>query len=504
MRTRHALTITALVWTLSASFGCCQQTDQLPQQQPAPASQQQPTNNTQPSNTAGQAATPPGQPIPAINPSTGQGEATEAGPSPVDTRPLAGAELITPELPGSTHSYILPSFSVWEGADSNSLLVPGMSRFEAATIPVGVVDLNVAGRHNQFSLNLSGGGLLYDTAFSDSAGFAEAGFTDSYTTRRWSFLLSDRASYLPEASAGFAGIGFGGAFNNAPYLGVGSGPAALNPIFTPGQSVLAGQFAATSNVSIAQAQYQLNATNSVSVTGSFGIQHYETGTGLQSGNNTLTVFSWDHQLSATDSISVSYSLIRYRYNGGTAAINDNLWRLGYAKRISHRLALVAMVGPQLIYSAESMVPGTQKNLSVTGMATLTYHIQRVGFSLEYLHYVSPGSGIFQGANTDSVTAGFTAQLTRTWDFSLSGSNSRNTRLAAYSINPAFPNPGAIDYEYGSVRLTHVMGRYMRAFVVYNLQHQASGALFVPGSTSTGLIRHIFGIGFELHPRPLGL
>jgi hypothetical protein len=138
------------------------------------------------------------------------------------------------------------------------------------------------------------------------------------------------------------------------------------------------------------------------------------------------------------------------------------------------------------------------------MATLTYHIQRVSFSLAYLHYVSPGSGIFQGANTDNVTAGFTAQLTRTWDFSLSGANSRNTRLAAYSINPAFPNPGAIDYEYGSVRLTHVMGRYMKAFVVYNLQHQASGALFVPGSTSTGLIRHIFGIGFELHPRPVGL
>ena len=503
MRMRCILTVTALVWILGANFGWCQDVQPLPQQQSQQPSQQQPANNSQTPNTAGQPAT-PGQPIPAINPSTGTAANPESGATPADTRPLAGAEEITPELPGSSHSYILPSFSVWEGADSNSMLEPGTSKFEAATVPVGVLDMNIVGRSNQFSVNYSGGGLIYDTDWARSAWFQQGGFTDSYTTRRWSFLISDRASYLPQASGGFAGIGLAGAFNNAPFLGAGSGPGGLNPVFVPGQSVLAGQFAATSNIAIAQAQYQLNSTNSVSVTGSFGIQHFANNSNLQSGNDTLTVFSWDHQLNATDSISFSYSLIRYRYNGGTLAINDNLWRVGYGRRLSHRMSFVAMVGPQLVYTAESLVPGERRTLNFSGQANLKYNLQRFGFSLGYLHYVTPGSGVFEGANTDDVTVGATVQLTRTWDLALSAAESRNTPLAASSINPAFPHPGVVNYQYGTVRITHIMGRHLRAFMVYDLQHQASGVSFVPGSTSTGLIRHVFGIGFEMHPRPLGL
>jgi hypothetical protein len=487
----RALTITTLVWALGTGLAWCQQP-------------QQPAGNTQSPNPSGQ-STVPAQPLPAINPSTGTVATPEPAPSATDTRPIAGAEEITPELPGSTHSYAIPSFSVWEGADSNAQLVPGMHMLQLATIPVGVLDLNVAGRSNQFSLNVGGGGLIYDTASNESAGFLDGGFTDSYTSRRWSFLISDRASYLPQASAGFAGIGFAGAFNNAPFLGVGSGPAALNPIFAPGQSVLAGQFAALSNVSIAQAQYEVNATNSVSVTGSFGIQHYlNDSSGLQSGNNTLTVFSWDHQFSNTDSISVSYTLVRYRYNGGSTALNDNIWRVGYSRRVSHRLSFVGLVGPQVIYSAQAFVPGSQKSTSVTGQASLTYHLPRLSFNAQYLHYVSPGSGVFQGANTDIVSGGVNTQLTRTWDLSLSAADSRNSRLGTFSTVSAFPNPGAINYEYGTLRVNHVMGRHMRAFAVYELQHQTSGAAFVPGSTSTTLFRHIFGIGIELHPRPLGL
>ena len=503
MRMRWILSITALISILGSSISFCQ-TDQLPQQQPAPQSQQQPNTGTQ-SNTGGQQSVTPGQPIPAINPSTGQPETPAPETSPVDNRPIAGAEDITPELPGSTHSYLLPSFSVYQGLDSNAQLVSGTNHFVAATVPTGFLDMNVAGRSNQLSINFGGGGLLYDSSFSQSAGFAEGGFTDTYSSRRWSFLFSDRVSYLPEASGGFAGIGFGGGFNNAPLLGAGSGPGALNPIFTPGQSVLTGQFAALSNVSIAQAQYAVNPTNSIAVTGSFGIQHYAGGNNLQSSNDTLTVFSWDHQLTSTDSISVSYSLVRYRYNGGTAAVNDNLFRLGYAKRISQRMTFIGMVGPQLIYSTESLIPGTQHSVSVTGQASLNYRLQRMGFVVSYMHYVSPGSGVFQGANTDIATLGTTVHLRRTWDLSLSGSESRNKQLAAYSVNPAFPTSGhAINYQYGTFRLSHVMGRYMRAFVIYELQHQTSGISLVPGSTSTTLFRHIIGIGFELHPRPVGL
>lgn len=486
--------IAALAWSLTTAVGWPQQTDQQPAGQPSePAPPQQPEAP----------APPPGNTAPLSPPSLPASQEESTGtpaetPGPVDTRPLAGAEAITPTLPGGGRSYILPSFSVSQGADTNAQIVPGTSKVQAATIPMASLSLNHVGRRNLFSLDYRGGGIIYETEPSLSTTFQEFGFADKYTTARWNLLIGDRVSYLPQASFGFGGIGFGGGFGGES-LGLGSG-IGLNAGYTPGQSILTGQSGTITNTAIGQAQYHFTPRSSFAAVGAFGIVHYTQG-GLSSGNDTILTLAYDHQVTSYDTLSVSYSFAALRFNGGSEAINDNMLRLGYGHRVTDRLTFTVLGGPEYTESTITGISGVQRHWGGIAEATLGYKVERGSLDAHYLHYVSLGSGVFNGAVTDTVNGSFNRELSRTWHGSLSLGYAHNKPLGAYSINPNFTNPGTFGYEYGSFRLDHNFGHFTRGFFIYELQRQESGAAYVPGTNGRVIIRHIFGIGLELHPRP---
>jgi hypothetical protein len=491
--------LAALVWSLSTVAGWPQQTDQQPANQPSgpgPAAPEQPAAPAPPPGNSAPLGT-SGVPAP-------QGESTGTPaetPAPVDTRSLAGAEAITPALPGGGRSYVLPSFSVWQAADTNSQIIPGASKVQFATIPTASLSLNDVGRRNLFSLDYQGGAMIYDTDSNLTTAFQTFGFADKYTVARWNLMIADHLSYLPQASLGFGGFGFAGTFS-AQSLGLGNlgSGIALNSLYTPQQSVLTGQAGTTTNTAVAQAQYNFSPRSSLTAVGSFGIVHY-TQAGLSSGNDTFLTLSYDHRVTSFDTFSVSYSFAALRFNGGSVAINDNLLRLGYAHRITNRLTATVLAGPEYTESAITGFSGVQRRWSWTGQATLGYKVERGSLSADYSHYVTPGSGVFNGAVTDIVGGGFNREVSRTWNASLNAGYSRNTPLGAYSINGNFLNPGRFDYEYGSFRLDRTFGHFARGFFVYNLQREESGAVFIPGANGRVIIRHIFGIGLELHPRP---
>ena len=122
--------LAALVWSLGTAVGRSQQTDQQPANQPsgpAPASPQQPAAPAPP---PGNSAPPD---LPGVPAAQGESTGTPAEtPGPVDTRSLAGAEAITPTLPGSGRSYILPSFGVSQALDTNAQITPGASKTQTA------------------------------------------------------------------------------------------------------------------------------------------------------------------------------------------------------------------------------------------------------------------------------------------------------------------------------------------------------------------------------------
>lgn len=492
-RLRSILAITLSVWITITICGRAQQTDQQSQAGAQPATTSPtPTSNT----TEGASAQAP------ENSAGGQEQpAPEQTPTPPDTRPLAGAQAIMPTLPAAGRSFILPSFSVWESADTNAPLMPGYSGgVEPAAIPEGNLDLHHLGRNNSLDMSYGAGGLIYETNLNQSAAFQSFAVDDQYTARRWNFFIADRVNYFPQAAAGFGGIGFAGVFNNTQSLGLGSGTSELNPAYAPEQSILTGRAGVTSETAIAQVQYFLSSKTSVSALGSFGYQYYSQ-TGLISGNDRFGTLSIDHQLTATESVSVSYSITEFRYSGGSVAISDNLWRVGYGHRVSNHVTLTLLGGPELTYSAIYGVFGVRQRLSWGAQGRLAYHLDRTSVSLSYLHYLTPGSGVFQGAETSTANAGLHRELSRTWLADLNIGWTKNGALSAYSLNPFFINPGNINYEFGSARLSHNLGRSLRAFAAYQLQREQSSAAFLFGSTL--LVRQVFGVGLEWHPRPFG-
>jgi hypothetical protein len=488
--------IAALVWSLSTAVGWPQQTDQQPAGQP---SEPAPTPPQQPEAPG----PPPGNTAPLSPPSLPASQEESTGtpaeaPGPVDTRSLAGAEAITPTLPGGGRSYILPSFSVWQAVDTNGQIAPGGSTTEAVTIPTASLMLNHVGRRHLLTLDYGGGVMIYDTNSDLTSWFQQLSLFDKYTAARWNLLIGDRVSYLPQASYGFGGIGSASGFSGQS-LGLGGG-IGLNAGYTPGQSILTGRSGTTTNTAVAQAQYHFTPRSSFTAVGAFGIVDYIQA-GLSSGNQTLLTAAYDHQLTSFDTITVAYSFGAFRFNGGSDAINNHLLRLGYGHRVTDRLTFAVLGGPQYTESTITGVSGVQRHWGGVAEATLGYKVERGSLDAHYLHYVSLGSGVFNGAVTDTVNGNFSRELSRTWNMNLGLGYSHNKPLGAYSINPNFTNPGTFDYEFGHFRLGHNFGRNASGFFTYTLERQESGQAFVPGANGRVIIRHLFGIGLELHPRP---
>jgi len=489
-----AVAISVSAWLLSASLVWPQEAGQQ-----AATQQQTPPPATNP---------PPSNPIPPgpVNPigSEEQPSTTEqpAAP-PSDTRPVAGALDLTPTLPGSGRSYLIPSLSDWTGADSDAQVVPGRTQYLVATIPLGSLDLSYSGRRNQFNLDYGGGGVIYPTASSQSAAFDQLTFSDYYDARRWNLLIMNRAAYLPQASLGFGGFGYAGAFNTAESLGLGSGIGQMNQTFVPGQSLLLGRTSTTNDNAVLEVQYFLTPKTSVSGVASYGIQHYDLSS-LSSGNSRVFVGSIDHELTGKDTVTLAYDLIEYRYNGGSVAINDNVFQLGFAHRVTSRISATVLGGPAVIYTAISGLSGTQTQWTWQLRALAAYRFDRGSMSITYLHYATPGSGLFQGAQTQNADVAFERELSRTWRGTLSFAYTRNTELSSYSLSSTVPNPRPINDEVATLRLDRTVGHYLRFFGIYSVIRQRAATAIVPGYSGNEIFRQIFGIGFELHPRPRGL
>ncbi len=497
-RLRTTLAVMLLGWVMSTAGVRAQDSSQ--EQQPAGSSAQSPatpqTSGTAPSSGS---AAPPG----LQNPIAGQPQTeTEQGAAPTDTRPLAGAQAITPTLPSAGRSFLIPSFSIWEGGDTNSQLVPGYSGVSVAAIPVASLDLHDMGRHNSFDLTYGGGGFLFESNWSRSAAFDDFLISDQYTARRWNFFISDRGTYLPESALGFQGIGFAGVFNNTQALGLGSGSGQLNSVYTPEQSILTGYAGTLSETAIAQVQYFLTPRTSLSAVGAFGYQEY-TQEGLTTSNDRFGVLSIDHQFTPTETLSFSYSIMQIRFSGGSVALSDNVWRVGYGHRVTNHFTLTLLAGPELTYSAVRGVFGVMERLNWFGQGSLGYQGERGGVTLRYLHYLTPGSGVFQGAETSIASFAVNRELSRTWTGYASVSWSTNTAFSSYSATTPYAAGGRFNYEYFNLRLSHHFGRSTRVFAVYELQHQSSGVPITVGGSRL-LSGQVFGAGIEWHPRPFGL
>jgi hypothetical protein len=311
--------------------------------------------------------------------------------------------------------------------------------------------------------------------------------------RRWQALLIDQFSYLPQSSFGFGG-GIGGGLSTPGVSGTLAVPVStLGQTYIPGQTNLGALGPQYSNSSALQFTYKVSGRGSLTVAGVFGILRFVNPGNINSDMET-GVLGYDYAVTRNDSVGLTYRFGAFRFPGEPQALNDQTVQLQYGRKITGRLALKLAAGPELI-TLRIPVANMRRTVTGSGNASLSYALAKgTSVELHYMHGVTGGAGVFQGANTDQIGAGLTKQLSRVWSGNLSFGYARNGQILAAA------NASSFDNWFAGAGLSRSIGHMTYLSFGYQAQIQAGST--IPGSTSYTV--HQINVSFQWHTRPFVL
>jgi hypothetical protein len=414
-----------------------------------------------------------------------------------DQRPLSGVEQLTLGLPDAGHSYLLPSFQFAQMGDTNAQSTAGRSQLRTASTVSTHFLLRRAWGRSELTADYGGGGVFYNTHSDLNATFHQLGFRQMITGRRWSLLLSDYASYLPQSPFGFGASGEVPAVSSGLGRGFEGSLPGLNPIFTPNQTILTARARRISNTFLGEIQYKASPRSSVTVSGAYGILHYLEA-GFIDGDSAMFRTGYNRDVTAHDSIAVIYGFSMFRFKGISQGINNHVLQLAYGRRVTGRLAFQLAAGP-VMSTFRNASGGSERPLSWNMESSLRYGFRSGDLALSYLRHMTGGSGVLIGAQTDETRLTLGRQLSRTFSGLLNLVYARNGALrqtTAGLLDRSFNSWGA------SVQLNRSLGGNNSMFFNYGVQREGSGTAFCAGSScGTVLLRHYFSLGFswQFHP-----
>lgn len=410
-----------------------------------------------------------------------------------DTRPLTGAQQLGLGSAEGKRTFLLTGFRFTQSVDSNAAMRSGETSFGAVFNPGGDIALQRKSARSELALHYNAGGTFYtdSTNLPDGASrnqmFHQFGVTQTFNFRRWSVLLSDALSYSPESTFAYFGSGYG----TIPGMsGLGSNIAGLNSNLMPNQSILAGPTSQLANTAVGQLQYSFSARSSLTATGSYGVLYFPDND-LMDGRQYNAMAGYNRILTSRDSIGLLYGYSSYSFEGTGQRMNNHLVQLSYARRLTGRLSLKLAGGPQI--NAFNTPGLSDQRAYWSADAAAIYRRGRNEFSLNYIHSITGGSGVLMGAETSNLTAGVGRSLSRAWSGSLSFGYARNSGI---SVNRDY------DAEYGTIELRRRLGAYAGLYFNYSIQSQGVGSCGL--TCGDNALRHIFGVGFDWHFRPVRL
>jgi hypothetical protein len=433
--------------------------------------------------------------------SEGPAQAPEQGQAPTagtEGGSLLGVEAFSPGHVGGMHSYFLPSFQVSEMGDSNPRMSTGQQRFESVSSVVGRLSMAKVGKHFQTNLDYMGGGLIYSHHSELNSTMHQFGITETYQGRRWSLLLDDRATYLPESPFGYGGFGYSGSLGLSLGGALGSNLTSLNPAFNPVSSLLTGRGSRILNTVSTQVSYRTGPHSTITFAGSYGILHFRV-PGFSNSRNSFLQAGFSHSLTPYDQVGISYGFSLFQYPGGVSTFQNHYLNLTYGRRITGRMSASFGAGTQ-VSVFQTAVAGSTTPLSWTANSSVNYSARKTNFSLSYNRYTTNGGGILRGATTDYISLGLSRVLSRNWSGSLNPGLARNRSLQQTTSASA-----ATKYDSASMSasLSRRLGPFMTMFFSYNFQTQRTTAVSCSmGNCGTTLLRHLVDIGFDWHPREI--
>lgn len=475
------------------------------------AQESQPQGQSQYPQAAGTTQQGNGQATPASQPSANQPYANgqqapntaATTPAPSSAQPLTGAEEFTLSQMGASHSYFAPSLQFGQSVITTGTSTFSTSNLESLSTIGGVFALHHLWHRYEFTATYAGVGLLYNRHPALNTSAHTLTISQRIDGKRSSLLLTDFVTYLPESGYGYARFGAldtpGG--TSYGYGGLYSGnTAGLDTPFLPGQSILTGTSSQVGNSTVAQYDYLTSPLSSLTVMGSYVTLLFPNSQHINY-NSAIVRIGYDRSISPNNSIGLFYQadIVRFGSLGGN--FTNHEVSLVYRRTISNRLGLELGAGPQVnVFNNSQAQHSTQ--FSWQGQARLTYQLERLSLELDYFHYTSGGSGVYQGARTDTVAMQTSVPFSRMWAASMSLGYAYNTNLQT-----ALTSASALSYNswYGTINLQHTLNRWMSLFVGYNLRQQISSqATCIGVGCGTFYAQQYLTFGINWHPLSTGV
>ncbi len=311
--------------------------------------------------------------------------------------------------------------------------IGGGSNLGAVSILNGILDFDRTWSGYHLAL-IYIGGESFNYAYSLNSSethstFQSVSFAQDATWGRWHVLVRD--DFMLSPGAAFTAQGFGGPGLVAQFSSLfGSPLTTLGQSFVPSETINTSSAQRYRNGFLGQAEYSLTRRSAFTVAGSYGLLHFNT-PGFTNSTMVNAQAGYDYLLDPYNSFAILGSYGKIDFTGTASTTTDYGGALAYGRKITGRLAFQAAVGPQEIESRGSIL-GNFRLLYVTANSSLRYERRRGGLSLTFARGLTPGSGVFEGATSDTVSGNVNYRFNRLWSASFTSGYARNDSLTPTS------------------------------------------------------------------------
>jgi hypothetical protein len=353
--------------------------------------------------------------------------------------------------------------------------------------PSAELSYNNAQKRYPFSATYTGGYTFTLTGPSYSSGvFQRLQLVQSFQGKKWSAVLGDDVSYLPQApTLGFSGVPGTG----EPIGSSGTGTS-------PQQSVLTLNTHVVFNNASLEVEDKSSHALSIKFGGSDNLLRYQNNDGIDTdGEGANAGVAW--RLNARNSITADYNYAGFSYPAYSQHFSTDTGTGGYRRLWTRNLSTQISAGPEWISAlnvptetSTGPTPVTSSapaRLTVAANASVSYQLRESTATVFFNRSTNGGGGYVFGGEIDSVTGSYTRSFHKDLTVGLNFGYMRTAELTAAST---------INSTYAGAEVTRLLGRYISLFGSYSALDQSSDAS-LPSNTLNGLLHVIsFGVGYN--------
>ena len=461
--------------------------------------------------------------------------------------PLSGIDLPSLEPNAAPLSYLQPGATVSETMDTNAAnILGGGTKVSSITQGMGSLALRRLWSHYDLALDYVGGAAYYSLNRQGAKLLQQMDVSQRITWRRGALSLRDSFSYLPEGN-------FGGSYGSVGSIGSGAlGNTSFSSFFGGTSIGTFGLAPRIVNVALADIQESLTPKTTVTAAGAYAFTHFygneiSTGTPFLGVKQISAQGGLDHILTARTQVALQYGYQGFDYSVAGMAFHSHVLQGMYGHRITGRMDFLVAAGPQLTFIdshsavcadptlppnvicqlfGNAILPVTQREtrLGVAGQARLRYKFPRTFLELSYQRYVTGGSGLFAGAQSDIVRFSANRPISRVWSLFADVGYSHSSRIQQLSAQqlsncvyagqqnplglPLCPgvNTGHSQYGFVGAGLHRQFGHDFHGFASYQFNRLAFDNSYCNGlpNCSNNSDRHAITFGLDWTPRPIRL